>query len=81
MQLPPKRPPTAKKKTNLNHSVWEGIEEEEELLLLSKKIHQMLSECLQLIDKVRGCAARGAQLSQVLDGRGGSVSRFGAARR
>ncbi|KAM5170701.1 cytoskeleton-associated protein 2-like [Mantella aurantiaca] len=51
MPLPPKRPPTAKKKQNLNLSVWEGIEAEEELLLLSKKISQTLGECLELIDK------------------------------
>ncbi|XP_072259041.1 cytoskeleton-associated protein 2-like [Pyxicephalus adspersus] len=51
MVLPPKRPTTAKKKQNGNLSVWEGIEEEEELLLLSKKISQTLGECLELIDK------------------------------
>ncbi|XP_040201924.1 cytoskeleton-associated protein 2-like [Rana temporaria] len=51
MTLPPKQPPTAKKKQNPNLSLWEGIEEEEELLLLSKKIGQTLGECLELIDK------------------------------
>lgn len=51
MTLPPKQPPTAKKKQNLNPSLWEGIEEEEELLLLSTKISQTLGECLELIDK------------------------------
>ncbi|XP_077325719.1 cytoskeleton-associated protein 2-like [Lithobates pipiens] len=51
MTLPPKQPPTVKKKQNLNPSLWEGIEEEEELLLLSTKISQTLSECLELIDK------------------------------
>ncbi|XP_068130958.1 cytoskeleton-associated protein 2-like [Hyperolius riggenbachi] len=51
MVLPPKRPPTAKKKQNLNASVWEGIEAEEELLFLSMKINQTLSECLALVDK------------------------------
>ncbi|XP_075131904.1 cytoskeleton-associated protein 2-like [Leptodactylus fuscus] len=51
MMLPPKRPPTAKKQNPCNRSLWEGIEEEEELLCLSKKINQTLSECLELIEK------------------------------
>lgn len=51
MVLPPKRPPTAKKQDPCNRSVWEGIEEEEELLSLSNKIRQTLSECLELIEK------------------------------
>lgn len=53
MVLPPKRPPTAKKQDPCNRSVWEGIEEEEELLSLSNKIRQTLSECLELIEKVK----------------------------
>ncbi|XP_073444783.1 cytoskeleton-associated protein 2-like isoform X2 [Dendrobates tinctorius] len=51
MVLPPKRPPTAKKPNPCNRSLWEGIEEEEELLALSQKINQTLSECLQLIEQ------------------------------
>ncbi|KAM4039393.1 cytoskeleton-associated protein 2-like [Anomaloglossus baeobatrachus] len=51
MALPPKRPPTAKKQNPCNRSLWDGIEEEEELLALSTKIGQTLSECLQLIEK------------------------------
>ncbi|CAJ0941293.1 unnamed protein product [Ranitomeya imitator] len=51
MVLPPKRPPTAKKQDPCNRSLWEGIEEEEELLALSQKISQTLSECLQLIEQ------------------------------
>ncbi|XP_073509913.1 cytoskeleton-associated protein 2-like [Phyllobates terribilis] len=51
MVLPPKRPPTAKKPNPCNRSLWEGMEEEEELLALSQKISQTLSECLQLIEK------------------------------
>ncbi|XP_044138979.1 cytoskeleton-associated protein 2-like [Bufo gargarizans] len=51
MILPPKRPPTAKKQNPCNRSLWEGIEDEEELLSLSNKIRQTLSECLQLIEK------------------------------
>ncbi|XP_069815876.1 cytoskeleton-associated protein 2-like [Dendropsophus ebraccatus] len=51
MVLPPKRPPTAKKHNPCDRSLWEGIEEEEELLCLSIKISQTLSECLELIEK------------------------------
>ncbi|XP_077118800.1 cytoskeleton-associated protein 2-like isoform X2 [Ranitomeya variabilis] len=51
MVLPPKRPPTTKKQNPCNRSLWEGIEEEEELLALSQKINQTLSECLQLIEQ------------------------------
>ncbi|XP_075714723.1 cytoskeleton-associated protein 2-like [Rhinoderma darwinii] len=51
MKLPAKRPPTVKKQDHCNGSLWEGIEEEEELLSLSRKISQTLSECLELIQK------------------------------
>ncbi|XP_063788027.1 cytoskeleton-associated protein 2-like [Pseudophryne corroboree] len=51
MTLAPKRPPTAQKQEAFNHSLWDGIEEEEELLCLAKKINQTLTECLELIEK------------------------------
>ncbi|XP_075063387.1 cytoskeleton-associated protein 2-like [Mixophyes fleayi] len=51
MTLPAKRPPTAQKRDTFSHSLWHEIEEEEELLVLSKKISQTLTECLELIKK------------------------------
>ncbi|KAM9313281.1 cytoskeleton-associated protein 2-like [Gastrophryne carolinensis] len=68
MTLPPKRPTTAKKKTDVNQSVWEGIEEEEELLLLSEKITQTLCDCLELIDKGVSAEEIHAALDKVPEG-------------
>ncbi|KAM4676583.1 cytoskeleton-associated protein 2-like [Discoglossus pictus] len=50
MTLPPKSA-KRKKPKSLNCSLWEGLEDEDELLSLSKKINKALSECLELIEQ------------------------------
>ncbi|OCT86599.1 hypothetical protein XELAEV_18020281mg [Xenopus laevis] len=49
MIVPTKKP--MKRKTTATCSLWDGIEEEEDLMYLSKKINGTLNECLELIDK------------------------------
>ncbi|XP_075457902.1 cytoskeleton-associated protein 2-like isoform X2 [Ascaphus truei] len=50
MSLPSKQPAKGRQLKH-NCSLWEGMEEEEELLGLVKKMNTTLSECLQLIDQ------------------------------
>uniref|UniRef100_A0A6I8Q9N5 Cytoskeleton associated protein 2 like n=1 Tax=Xenopus tropicalis TaxID=8364 RepID=A0A6I8Q9N5_XENTR len=63
MILPTKKP--MKRKTTATCSQWDGIEEEEDIIFLSKKINGTLNECLELIDKGAASEAVNAILSMV----------------